>query len=225
MSNTINAALRGKSRIVALWPHGEAGGQLGEVHKIAKRCASIVEHYDRVRLQIETNDRLSDTAKRQDMQKAAREQLKALSVVGSLLRNEAETASERRQALSAVQPYKSGDHATVAIDIALAAHLRSLDDAGRAKAIQGDPRAAEAVMRLPATLTGLTEGQLGRITTEAIARNHPTEASELGTLSDATVQAQEAITTAARLIGEDAGFERGLVASLLTGTTQEETVE
>jgi hypothetical protein len=204
----VNAEVRGKSQRITMWPYGDQPqGVLKELHYTVNRSASVVRQYDTLRSQIEQDGRLSDAAKREDVQRtAALPQLAALAVAHKNLRNEAEALDARRSALIEVKQYAPGDSATVAIDLALAAQLRDMNDAGRMQAMQQDPRLAEVVARLPSTLTGIREGLKQAILSDAASKMNPAEAAELQTLSEALRYANEGITNAARTIARDAGL-------------------
>jgi len=209
----VRVEVRGKSRGLALWPYGQpTEGALRELHYTVMRGASVVRSYDSTRAQIEQDPRLSDVAKREDVRKAALAQLSALTTTHKNLRNEAEAINERRRTLLEVKPYAPNDYATVAIDLAMAAHLRTLDEAGRVRAMGTDPRVADAVARLPPTLTGISEGAKQRLLADAALAKNPVEAQELETLSEALRYAHEGLANAARTIATDAGLEQAQFA-------------
>jgi hypothetical protein len=212
-SISINADIRGGTRRLTLWPYGEqVSGALKELHQSAQRAARLVGIYDRKRFDIEYDDRLSDGAKRQDTQKAALDQLASLTAAHKNLRSLAEEIDERRNALLEVKPYAPSDFATVAIDLALAQHLRTMTEAERLKAAVADPRVAEVIARLPTTLTGISEGVKGRLLTDAAVQKNPAEAKELETLSEAMRYVSEGFTNAAITIARDAGLDQSQFA-------------
>ncbi len=212
-SYIISAIVRGNTRRLALWPHGEpTSGALRELHYTVKRAASIVSAYDRQRVDIEGNARLSDAAKRDDVHKAALAQLGALKVTHQNLRNEVESIDARRNALLEIKPYAAGDFATVAIDLALATHLRSLSTAEALRAMQADPRVADVIARLPTTLTGIHEAMKARLLTEAAEKRNPGEAKEIATLNEALLHAHEGLANAAQTIAKDAKLDHAQFA-------------
>lgn len=205
----ISAALRGKTRRIALWPHGEpTAGALRDVHAIAKHAGMTVEAYDRARAFVASDERLSDVARRDDTKKAALTHLSTLANVQANLRGQVAALENRRRALLEVKPYAPNDFAAVAIDIALAQKLSTMDEAGRMRAASSDPRVAEVVMRLPSTLTGVAEGAKSRLVADAARQRNPEEARELETLSEALEHATEGVHNAARAIAEDVHLTR-----------------
>ncbi|MGY3038531.1 hypothetical protein ACVWWQ_000118 [Rhodanobacter sp. TND4EL1] len=206
MSVLIKANLRGKSHAIAMWPFENATGPLKEVQANVQRSARLVESYGQALERIENDPRLSNEAKHEDRQKLATQQLGALDVAGTILNGLKDDAQERRQTLSAVAPYPAGDYSTVAIDLALAAHLRSMSDEARGRAVASDPRAIDAIVRLPASLTGLTDQQKSRISTQAIVSKNPLEAQQLSDMDQALGYATEAAAIARDIIATDAGL-------------------
>ncbi len=203
----ISATIRGNQRRLALWPHGEpTDGALNEVHQMVQRAAHAVSLYDRLRIGIDEDQRLSDSAKREDIKKAALAQLSRIATAHNNLHREATDIDERRNALLEIKPYAQGDFSTVAIDLALAATLRSASTADALKAIQADPRVADAVARLPTTLTGIPESVKARMLNEVAAQRNPGEVKELATLDEALRHARDGLANAARTIAQDANL-------------------
>lgn len=223
----INADMRGGTRRISLWPYGDpAAGSLKEVHDMVKRAAHAVSLYDNQRGGIDNDKRLSDAAKREDTKKAALGQLSRLVTAQKNLHREAADLNDRRSALLEVKPYAHGDFATVAIDLALAQHLRGMNEAGRIQASNADPRVADVLLRLPSTLTGINEGMKSRLLADAANQKNPEEAKELEALSEALRYANEGLANAAQMIARDAGLDRAQFAPYAhIGTGAESTHE
>ncbi len=168
----------------------------------------MVDAYDRARAFVASDERLSDSAKRDDTKKAALTHLATLANVQANLRGQQNALENRRRALLEVAPYAPNDYASVAIDIALAGRLSAMTEVERLRAASSDPRVADVVMRLPSTLTGISEGTKGRLVADAAVQRNPTEARELETLSEALAHAAEGVRTAARAIAEDVHLTR-----------------
>jgi hypothetical protein len=212
---TFRAASAGKQHIVGQWRIG-AEGRSGELRGLAKRAVLSVEGFEISRSNINADVRLSDSARKEDIRTAAEGRLREIGqAVQSLQMKRAEIQADASR-LTAIKPY-NGDAAQVAIDLALAQHLRGMDAAERTAALFAgtDPDLVAAVLRLPTALTGVKEDIRARVLKDAISRRYPREAQEHEDLAIGLADAAEALNRAFDLISREAGIgltERALAA-------------
>lgn len=116
-----------------------------------------------------------------------------------------EAVGVERAKLAAVKPYAPDDAVTVQIDLALAAHLRSLAGQEREKFTASlmdgsNPSAVNAVLRLPPVLTGLSNELLALVETRAIERANPGQVREFQDLAQSARRAQEVLREASAAV-------------------------
>lgn len=161
---------------------------------------------------IRENPRLSDGAKLQDSKAAVVRALREVGQVQRTLTAAVEAVGVQRSKLAAVKPYVDGDVATVQIDLALAAHLRTLAGPEREKFVAGlhdgtNQRAVDAVLRLPNALTGLSPELLAMVEARAIERANPGQVREFQELAQSARRAQEIVAEASRAVTQAAKLD------------------
>src|SRR5690606_20136049 len=134
-----------------------------------------LEAFELAGSRILADSRRSELAKREDAGEAAKERLQELGRVQQRLNDMSAGLAEERRKLSAVAPSRDGDHATVAIDLALPGLLREMDDSKRTSLLVSgnDQRTLDAALRLPPTLTGISQTFYNRMERAAVERKHP----------------------------------------------------
>lgn len=203
----LRATAGGKDRIIGFWRHGDSGVFAG-LYEIAREARNNVEGLQIASMNINSDKRLSEDAKREDRKGAAKGRLQFLGQLQRRL-DEVRLAHNKRAAeMSAVTPYRDGDFSAVQIDLALATQLRAMTPAERnAELLIGTNKAyVEASLRLPRELTGISADWYARVQKEAIARAHPHAAQEMEDLYQAAEDAQDAVRTAFGLIVIDGGI-------------------
>lgn len=204
---TLRAISAGKERVIGLWRHRE-DGKFAELYRLASEARSHVEGLQIASMNIGSDKRLSEAAKKEDRQKAAKERLSFLGQLQRKLDVARDAHQERASKVSAFQPYRDGDSISVQIDLALAAQLRAMDPAARnAMLLFGTEKSyIQAALRLPRELSGVSSDWYARIQKEAIVRANPAEAQEIEDIYQAVDDAQEALRTAFGIIVVDAGI-------------------
>lgn len=194
----------GARRIIGSWrtPRDGAHSQFWEPASLALAHAGNLA--DTLK-DIRENPRLSDGAKLQDTKNAVVRATRELGQVQHKLTAAVEAVGVQRSKLAAVKPYVDGDVATVQIDLALAAHLRTLAGPEREKFVAGlhdgtNQRAVDAVLRLPNALTGLSPELLAMVEARAIERANPGQVREFQELSLSARRAQEIMAEVARSV-------------------------
>ena len=149
------------------------------------------------------DQRLSDSAKREDEKKIALDILHSLGQLQRNLNDAIAGHDAERQHLAQVQPSK--DPAQMLLDIELARSFRDLSPGDR-KAMMGmlvdgrEPRMVDAIMRLPALLFGISPEALDVIRSNAIARSHPEDVGRLQELHAAAQTTQRVISRVVALV-------------------------
>lgn len=191
---TINAAYNGNSKILGIWKTDHDG----LAFQIAQAAANELNGIWVRQGMIASNPRLSDLAKKEDSAKTSAQALPKLAGMRRQLQIESDKLNARAASLKAVTPYRDGDHSTVAIDLALAQQLQSMKPSQRASALSqvGDLRLRDAVLRLPAALTGVPVEKYAELERQAIEQNHPQEAVEIEELRQALHDATEVVSNA-----------------------------
>lgn len=191
---TINAAYNGNSKILGIWKTDHDG----LAFQIAQAAANELNGIWVRQGMIASNPRLSDLAKKEDSAKTSAQALPKLAGMRRQLQIESDRLNARAASLKAVTPYRDGDHSTVAIDLALAQRLQSMTPSQRAAALSqvGDLRLRDAVLRLPADLTGVPVEKYAELERQAIEQNHPQEAVEIEELRQALHDATEVVSNA-----------------------------
>lgn len=203
---TIKAIHNGSDRIMAVWE----GQQSGELYSIAKEAARAVEHTGLVINRIVNDKRLSPEAKREDRKSAGLDSLKDLAKFAARIEILRKQGVVRANALAAVAPYRDGDAATPLIDMEIARKLGQMtDESARVlMLLTGEqPRLVEAVLRLPAFLSGLSDAEYRRVSASAIERANPTESRLIAQEADDLNSAHTAVVKAFKLIVEATGAE------------------
>jgi hypothetical protein len=162
--------------------------------------ANLLDRLDTIR----ANDRLSDRARADDEKAAAREALAELGTQQRMLNGQAERIGAERRKLAVVP---QADAAQAVVDVALAAHFRSLSAAEReqmnAALVSGaEPRMVDAVLRLPATLFGLSQELRAVVESNAVARAKPEAVGELKQLGEAINTAQQVLNRCVSVVLE-----------------------
>ncbi|QEA12095.1 hypothetical protein [Comamonas flocculans] len=204
----------GQRRQLASWrtPRNGAHAQFWEPVSLAlAHVGNLADSLATIR----NNERLSDGAKLEDSKNVVVRTLRELGQVQVKLNAAIEAVGVERGKLSAAQPYSPTDAVTVQIDLALAAHLRSLAGPERERFVAGlhdgtNQRAVDAVLRLPPVLTSLSNELLGLIEVRAIERANPDQVREFQELAQSARRAQEilreasaAVTQAAQLTPQE----------------------
>lgn len=206
MFEKITAIVNGQDRILAIWE----GQQSGELYGIAKSAARELEGVG-LRLNRIINDtRLSAEAKRDDRKTAGLDSLKTLAKSAARLEVLRAQHQERSRNLAAVSPYRDGDAATPLVDMEIARKLDQMkDEAARVvMLVTGEqPRLTEAVLRLPAFLSGLSDAEHNRISAAAIERAHPEQSRLIAQEANDLNAATGAVRKAFKLIVEQTGAE------------------
>lgn len=187
----LRTVINGKDVSLGVWRHG-GDGRFGDLRKIAKAAQLAAEGYSLQQQRIRADTMRSDLAKSQDTKEQALDRLRDLGKAQKQLNEARKGIQEEAAALMRVAPYRDGDHATVAIDLALAAHMRTMP-AGKlsiALSTGSDPRLVEAATRLPLALTGLSPAMYATMTRAAVERDHPREAATLEALQESLDDAQ-----------------------------------
>lgn len=203
---TIKAIHNGSDRIMAIWE----GAQSGELYTIAKEASRAVEHTGLVINRIVNDKRLSPEAKREDRKSAGLDSLKNLAKFAARIEMLRKQSAVRANSLAAVGPYRDGDAATPLIDMEIARKLGQMtDESARVlMLLTGEqPRLVEAVLRLPAFLSGLGDAEYRRISAAAIERANPTESRLIAQEADDLNAAHGAVVKAFKLIVEATGAE------------------
>lgn len=205
----IQAVVDGKEHLLAVWPDDLIAGDTAPIRTIVTNAARILEDFGRVAERIRGDERLSATAQVEDQRAAATERLKQMATQQKALNEAAQKLSDRRNALLAVEPYRDGDHAAVAIDLALAEQLRGADAAylSSVLVLGTNPRLLQAIVRLPAELTGLSEDIKRAAIRNAAFHDKPVEASAVDNLGDAIEHAQAGLTRAFRVLATLGGVD------------------
>jgi hypothetical protein len=212
---TIKAIHNGSDRIMAVWE----GSQSGELYSIAKEAARAVEYTGLAINRIVNDKRLSPEAKREDRKVAGLDSLKNLAKFAARIEILRKQIAIRANALAAVPPYRDGDAATPLIDMEIARKLGQMtDESARVVMLMTgeQPRLTEAVLRLPAFLSGLSDAE-----SRLIAQ----EADDLNSAHGAVVKAFKLIAeaTGAELIAQVAAageYASDLVRNLHPDTLQ-----
>jgi hypothetical protein len=206
MSEQIAYVVNGRRRLLGIWRHGSSG-QYGELRKLAMAGLRALEGFDLKASNILADARRSELAKREDVAEAAKERLAELGQVQQRLNEHAAALAVERAKLTAITPYRDGDHATVAIDLALAEQLRNMDDSKRNVLLMSgnDQRLLDAALRLPIVLTGISPAFYSRMERAAIERKHPAEAYRAEALAESVEDAQTALRRAFKILAESSG--------------------
>lgn len=206
MFEKISAIVSGKDRILAVWE----GLQSGEPYTITKGAAREVEAVNLRLGRIISDTRLSAEAKRDDRKEAGLDSLKTLAKSAKRLEELRAQHQERANRLAAIAPYRDGDAATPLIDMEIARKLDAMKD-GAARVVMlvtgEQPRLTDAVLRLPAFLSGLSDAEHRRIAAAAIERANPEQSRLIAQEAEDLNAAGNAVQKAFRLIVELTGAE------------------
>lgn len=209
MSDNIYASFGQSIQMLAPWPYGKEG-KFGDLHTRASRARTTLELFDSVRRRIGNDERLSQQAKQEDTKAAAVEGVKTLAKVQGYLYRDIQDYLEERSEDARIEPYKTGDVATVMIDLALGQKLLELSGKHTVTSftLAGDPRLMEAAARLPEQLTGVGKDTLQKAIQEAADRKNPTAAKESRETLEAFETAQRALTVAFVMLTTSGGLSR-----------------
>lgn len=222
MSETIKSIAGGKDHILALWE----GTTDSELYSIAKAAGRELENTALRINRIVNDDRRSEIAKRDDRKEAGLDSLNALSKMIGQLQVAQNKHLARANNLSAVASYRDGDTSTVAIDLEIGRRLSQMPNEQQRMImlVSGEnPRIVDAVLRLPAFLSGLSDAEYRRVYTAAINRKNPEEFDSIQQEADDIEVATGAVKKAFKVIVEQTGAD--LVAQVkATGGHAEELI-
>lgn len=198
---------------LATWSHPRAD-DFAPLWSAANDARGALRGYFVKRRDILANARLSAAAQQDDIREAALVALRELGGYQRRLNDAVERIDARRLKLADVAP---ADAATTVLDVAIGDYLRSLQGVqgdARERFLAGlvsgaEPRAVEAVLRLPTFLTGLSPELLAVVHKAAIERAEPQEVLKLDQLAKAVGTAQHVLTRAFELISGSVSLQLG----------------
>lgn len=214
-----------KTHYLATWRH-QRDGKFADLWHTATGGRAVASGFLNSTAAIKGDQRLSDSAKREDSKAKTLEALRDLGDRQRGLNSKLAALHDERSKLAAVPGY-NGDAALATVDIAIASHLRSLTGTERERAIAdlapgGDQRMVEAVLRLPRALTGLSPETHAVVTSRAIERANPEAVQEMQELDEAAQAAQRVLSKAFHLITDGADLEiKDLLVNLGDGAWQQ----
>lgn len=206
MALIVEAALGGRSKNLGIWTQ-PTDGPFAPAHRLVMDAKRVVEGHFQAAQIIRGDVRRSALAQADDMRQDAAGRLKEVGALQVALARERAALDARAAALSAVAPYRDGDFATVQIDLALASHIAAMEPANRtASLLMGsDQRLVDAVLRLPSHLSRISAELHSKIEAEAIARQHPGEASAIESLREAHASVQHVLRSAWTVLASASG--------------------
>lgn len=195
---------------LATWSHPRAD-DFAPLWSAANDARGALRGYFVKRRDILANARLSAAAQQDDIREAALVALRELGGYQRRLNDAVERIDARRLKLADVAP---ADAAAAVVDLAIGDYLRGLQGDARERFLAGlvsgaEPRAVEAVLRLPTFLTGLSPELLAAVRNAAIERAEPQEVLKLDQLGKAVATAQHVLVRCFELISGSVAMELG----------------
>lgn len=157
---------------------------------------------------------LSDEGKAKRIAQINRDALKKLGQTADTLdKHDGIVREQMVEPLPYVEAYQIGDYATPTIDVALIGAFKSLDNNARMQAIAamqsgGDQRLCDAILRMPAMLTGLSHTVLANLREAAVNRAHPEEVQRRRNLEQAASAARTMIGRTVDKVARDGRLSR-----------------
>lgn len=157
---------------------------------------------------------LSDEGKAKRTSQINREALKKLGEAADTLdKHDGIVREQMLEPLPYVEAYQTGDYATPTIDVALVQAFKGMDTSHRMQAIAsmqsgGDQRMCDAILRMPAILTGLSPTVLGNLREAAVNRAHPEEVHRRRGLEQAASAARIMIGRTVDKVARDGRLSR-----------------
>lgn len=170
---------------------------------------------------IDGNADLSEEGKAKRRSKAHQKALQALALTAQEFdRHDRVVREQVSEPLAFVENYQPSDAATPMLDLALVQYFKSLTGSERTNAmaalVGGDsPRLADALLRLPGVLTGVSSSMLGTLRDQARSRMHPAETQRRAGLESSSRSAREILDRARRRIVASGHLDRRQQAALL----------
>ncbi|HHY49656.1 MAG TPA: hypothetical protein GYA10_07910 [Alphaproteobacteria bacterium] len=188
---------------LAAWRHARDGAH-SPLWEAALAARGALSDFFTRRKDILADERRSDRAKQDDTRAAALEALRELGDAQRRLNTSAEETRADRLKLAGVAPASPAD---AIADLDIARHFRSLGERDRQVFLQAlvsgqEPRAVDAVLRLPGFLFGLTPEMVAIIRVAAVEREHPKEVGRLRSLDEAAQTAQHVLKRCAAILEE-----------------------
>lgn len=157
---------------------------------------------------------LSAEGKQKRIAEINRAAMKKLATTAETLDRHDELVREQMlEPLPFVQEYQTGDFASPVIDIALIQAFKGLDTSAKMQAIAamqsgGEQRMCDAILRMPAVLTGLSTTALQNIREAATNRAHPEEVKRRRSLEKAASAARAMVAATVGKVGRDGRLSR-----------------
>jgi hypothetical protein len=157
---------------------------------------------------------LSDEGKAKRIAQINRDALKKLGQTADTLdKHDGIVREQMIEPLPYVAAYRDADYATPTIDVALVGAFKALDRDARSQAIASmlsgsDQRMADAILRLPAVLTGLSSTVVQNLREAAVNRAHPEEVHRRRSLEKASSAARSAISATVDKLARDGRLSR-----------------
>ncbi|THD03717.1 hypothetical protein [Rhodanobacter lindaniclasticus] len=157
---------------------------------------------------------LSDEGKAKRIAQINRDALKKLGETADTLDKHGGIVREQMiEPLPYVEAYQTGDYATPTIDVQLVQAFKGLDNNARMQAIAamqsgGDQRMCDAILRMPAILTGLSHTVLANLREAAVNRAHPEEVQRRRSLEQAASAARIMIGRTVDKVARDGRLSR-----------------
>ncbi|NMG32364.1 hypothetical protein [Aromatoleum evansii] len=201
------ANLAGQTVRLGMWMTGRRDTPRFEaLYQTAASARRTVESFLQAGQMLRGNDRLSDSAKREDTQRAARERLGDIGKLSrELNRHRREVEAERAQLLKL--PAYGDNVAQVLIDLRMADFIRDMDPSARsAKLMTGaDPDMVRVALQLPPALTGITPEFRSTVLREAVFRENPAAAQNLSDAETALANVEHTLTAAFKHLAKEGG--------------------
>lgn len=164
----------------------------------------------------DNDEHLSVFGKAEKVRESAKSALRDFGAAQKRLTSALAKIAATRQQLAAVRPIPAGVEGVAErlLDIELARALREMpandrQDVARRLLSGEEQRVIEAVLRVPAIVSGLSENMRGLIEHAAIQREHPEQVMRAEAMKEAASMAQRIVTKSARLVLEHAGLDLG----------------
>jgi hypothetical protein len=201
---------------LVVWRHPRAGEGFASAWAAANDARSALAAFFMRRASIQSDSRLSDSAKQEDVRKAAMDAVREIGNAQRLLNRVTDGSQRERMKLAGIVAATPTD---AIVDLDIARHIRSLGESDRNAFLQSlvggrEARAVDAVLRLPAFLTGLTPEMLAVIRAAAVERAHPQDVERLRELDEAAMTAQHALRRASEVLTQGVALE---LADLMRG--------
>jgi len=199
------SAFPGTRDFIGNWTHGDGASHLGRLRKAYLDAVDIGERLDTDRQRIQSDRNLTDVGKRDALAKSCAKHAAALKCARLAVEGAERGIAEQKEALRP-KPADKTDIAGALRRQELRAWLRGLSVDERAAALkEPNTEIVQAVVEMPAPVSGTNQAYYERMVAAAIENGNPGALDELEKLQSALATAKQAVGVAAEHVRDGAG--------------------